>query len=261
MTLALIEPTVFAAAGVIALVAAVALALSRLRTRAPEEARPGYLGPDTAQVEVALREDLQRIRRDAGGGDLRGDPGLEELARHHAYWMSTVGRSDAVDDQGRDVEGRRKALYPTLAGPVDERVAAADTPDADPERCAASLLAAVEADIWIDREFTAGAVGVSAAAGVLYCALVVARRLALFDEEPVRRTATTLRLGGTLAEAAPRGAGFRVEGPEGDAAGLEQTRDGERFSLTCPPTASGEHVVRLGGEVVFIFEFLDQRLP
>ncbi len=261
MALALIEPTVFAAAGVIALVAAVALALSRLRTGAPERARPGYLGPDAAEVEAALLSLLQGARREAGLEELRADVGLEELARHQAHWMSANERCEAVDDQGRDVEGRRQALYPILAGPVDEAIAAVDTPSADPERCAAALLTAVGRDIWLDREFTAGAAGVAVAAGVLYCAVVVARRLGVFEEEPSRETVSALPLAGILAEAAPRGAEFRAEGPGGESVAVDEERRGERFVLTCRPTIPGEHVVRLGEEVFFVFEFVDHRLP
>lgn len=260
MVLALIEPTIFAAAAVIALVAAVAVALSRARTAAPERGRPGYLGPDATDVETSLRELLGRARGDLGLEDLRGDPGLDELARHHAHWMSVAGRCEGMDDQGRDVEGRRQALYPILAGPIEERIARIDVASNDPERCAEDLLSSAGRDSWLDREFTAGAVGVAAGGGALYCAIVVARRLAVFDDPPVRETSSSLSLTGLLAEAAPAAAGFRVEDPAGEEVAIQQKNEGGRFEVSCQPTAPGEHVVRVGGQVLFVFEFSDHRL-
>lgn len=261
MVLALIEPMVFAAAAVIALVAAVAVALSRARTAAPERGRPRYLGPDATDVETSLRGLLGQARSDLGLEDLREDPGLDELARHHAHWMSVAGRCEAVDDLGRDVEGRRQALYPILAGPIEERIAWIDVASSDPERCAEDLLSAAGRDAWLDREFTAGAVGVAVGGGALYCAIVVARRLALFADPPVREVSSTLSLTGTLAEAAPAAAGFRVEDPAGEEITIQHKSEGGRFEVSCQPTAAGEHVVRVGGEVLFIFEFADHRLP
>ncbi len=259
--MALIEPTVFAVAAILAGVTAVALLLGRGRLAAPERARPSYLGPDPAEVEVALRRLLDAVRRDAGAPPLLQGADLDELARHHAHWMASADRLEAVDDQDRDVNGRRRSLLPTLAGPLDETRAAAPIHGGDADACAEALFGALDAALWAEREFTAGAVGVSPGGGRAFACVVVARRLATFDVPPEGIVDLDLALGGELLEAASRAPTVRVEDPDGAAIEVECHVAGGRFDIRCQPVRAGEHVVWIDGDVLFVFGFRNDRLP
>ncbi|MDP7114085.1 MAG: hypothetical protein QGH45_19090 [Myxococcota bacterium] len=260
--MALFDPTILAVAAIAAGVTAVALLVGRDRSAGPRRARPSHLGPDPADVEVELRRLLDAARRERGGDELISDVDLDELARHHAHWMATEERVTSIDDQGRDVVGRRESLLPTLAGPLDEAIAAvALSPSLEARACAEALLVPLGVDLWVDGEFTAGAIGVSTGPEQVFASVVVARRLAVFDALPDLKNTRELLVSGQLLEAAPRPPAFQVEEPDGTAVPAEVQEYGSRFELRCRPQRAGEHVVRIGGEVFFVFGFENDRLP
>jgi hypothetical protein len=259
--MALVEPTVIAVAAIAAGVTAVALLLGRDRSPAPRRARPSHLDPDPAAVEVELRRLLEAARGERGAAPLRGDVALDELARHHAYWMAAEDSVTHRDAQGRDVVGRRASLLPTLAGPLDEAIAAVEvTPGSGAGGCAEALLDPLGFDLWVDPEFTAGAIGVSVAADRVFACLVVARRLAVFDAPPDVGATPEISLSGQLLEAAPRPPVFRLEEEDGTSVPIEAQVDGLRFELRCRPRLAGEHVMRIGDEIFFIFRSENDRL-
>ncbi len=180
------DPSILPVAGIIALVVGVAIALSQVRRTGPRRARPGYLGPDPSVVEEALRRILDAERGELGTPALSSDDGLDELARHHAHWMSVAGRCDSVDDQGRDVEGRRRALIPAQGGGLEERIAEVRGAQSDAGACARQLRGALDADVWRDAAFSAGAVGIGLGPEASYACLVLARRQNAADSAPER---------------------------------------------------------------------------
>lgn len=250
------DPAIALVGALATLVAAVALALAyRRRASAPKTPRPFHLGPDPVAVEAALRDGLAVARAAAGLAPLDADDGLDEMARHHAHGMSVAGRCGPVDAQGRDVQGRREALYPTLAGPVAERTASIPIRSSDVTLHAEALQDEVGAALWCDGEFTAGAVGVAVGGGEVSACLVVARRLAVFDEPPEAAADGTWTLRGELMDTSSSKPGFLVQGPGGETMEpLAQEEEEGRFEVVVLPRGAGEYVVRMDGEVLFLFE-------
>jgi hypothetical protein len=159
----------------VVLVSALGIVLwGRARVRGPLRARPAYRGPDPTVVEECLRGLMDAERSAAGGGALGRDDRLDELARHHAHWMSTVARVSAVDDQGRSIEGRRADLHPGLRGPLVERIAGFEPGGPEEPAAAAGLRQELGADApWVDGERSWAGVGVAAGAGRLWACVVV----------------------------------------------------------------------------------------
>jgi len=146
----------------------------RARVRGPRRARPAYRGPDPTVVEERLRALLVAERAVATRDELGRDERLDELARHHAHWMSTVARVSAVDDQGRAVEGRRADLHPGLDGPLIERIAGFEPGGPAEPAAAAGLRGELGDDApWTDGDRCAVGVGVAAGAGRLWACVVV----------------------------------------------------------------------------------------
>jgi len=163
--------------GFVVLVALAGAALAvRMRRggKGPERARPSYRGPDPTMVEEELRR-LLDAQRAARGGEPQGrDPRLDEIARHHAHWMSVHRRVTHEDDQGRTAAGRRDDLHPRLLGPLDEAVAMIDTAGAEERAAAEALRASLGGDTpWTDALWRAGGLGVAGSPGQLWAALVV----------------------------------------------------------------------------------------
>ncbi len=162
-----------------AVAGATALVLVRMRRdgAGPRRARPAHLGPDPTRVEAALRVRLDESRASAGRPPPPRDDRVDELARHHAHWMSVAGETAAVDDQGRDVDGRRTSLHPSLGGALREWRVSLVPAGPDEDAAAAALWRAVvsgdPAHELLERVLGIG-VGVAGGRGRLW-ACVVAR--------------------------------------------------------------------------------------
>jgi hypothetical protein len=142
--------------------------LARLVARDPKDVphgTPAWMGPDTTLLERALSELV--FERAAGG--LASRPGLEELARHHAFDMTTRNFVTDADPEGVDHAERRRRLHPELVGRTHQCIASF-TPDAghSPEAFAASLIDQLSEDLGetlTDETWTGLGLGVAVEAG------------------------------------------------------------------------------------------------
>ncbi len=151
--------------------------LARRLSGGPTRSWATYLGPDVAHIEDGV---LQRLNGARALAPLATDPVLQELARHHAHWMSVAGRCSPVDDQGRDVDGRRRHLFEEYAGPLAQQEQGISCEGLDEQGAADRVVDALGASPWNDERWTHGGVGVSGSPGRLWICVVVGRP----DEEP-----------------------------------------------------------------------------
>ncbi len=237
-----------------AVAAAVASWLGWRARRGPSRSRPSWLGADPVAVEELLREALDERRWSARQPPLRSEPGLDELARHHAHGMSVAGETAERDEQGRDVQGRRADLSPELLGPVVEMRAAGQAASVDDPTCARALVEAIDSASWCEPRWTAGAVGVAVGHGRAWACVVLARRLAMLAGPPVTAEGGGLEIEGLLLEGAADARMFQRVRPDGSVTDL-RCRIGEdrRFRLHLPAAAAAPQQVLLDGEVFFIW--------
>lgn len=254
---------VLAASGMLA--GAVVFALVRRGRKAPHSARPAWMGVDAVQAEADLRSGLDQARWRGGAPPMDSDDGLEEMARHHAHALARLGRDSAVDDQGRDVDGRRVLLYPELLGRLAEHRCVVQADDAD---IATDTLVAELVAPWSDATWTAGAVGVATHGRHVAACAVLARRVLILQRAPwhedgdhpgrARITQRSLVLEGVLAEAAASIPRFFVQGPGSKKRPIASTAMGTgRVRLTLDLETVGDHALLADEEIIFIFRFDD----
>lgn len=146
--------------------------LAQRMSRGPARSRPTYLGPDVSHIEAGV---VQRLNSARAPGPLMSDPVLEELARHHAHWMAVNGRCSPLDDQGRDVDARRRLLFEEYDGPLAQQEQTLHSNEIDERKAVDEVVEALGHGLWSADRWTHGGLGVSGTPGSLWVCVVVGR--------------------------------------------------------------------------------------